>query len=251
MSNAQSDNRNSASGDKSPEAPDRPNTDSATAVIEQPASSEKVEWPEGIKRLMVQNWITTEDLGFSERNKLSIVSRAKNGDSEAIQILNRTMNVLLELMGNDTEQRQMVNDRGRPLYVDESGALTTEPRSETKKDLDGRLIEYEKKLETRSRHAIRRGRETGTGPGGKWIRPAEWKLRVQEHFHDLFPQLRYREHAPAFPAGQFGKVQGVVEYAKQKHAEGMDKETGYERQETLKWLNEFLKNPQTTWDGET
>lgn len=213
-------------------------------------SSDKVEWPQGILRLPVQNWITAEDLGFSERNKLSIVRDAKKGNAKAIGLLNKVCNVLLELMARDTEERHVVNDRGQPLFFDEDGRKTTEYRSETKKDLDGRPLRYRPVIEVRSKHGVRAGRETGTGPGGKWNRPGEWKLRVQEHFHELFPKLVYREHAPAFPAGKFGKVQGVVEYAKQKHAEGMDPETGMERQQTLKWLNEFLKDPTCKWDGE-
>jgi hypothetical protein len=209
----------------------------------------QVDWPEGIKRLMVQNWITAEDLGFLERNKANIVTDAKRGEAKAIKTLDIVMNVLLECMKNDTHQRHKTNERNQPLYYDENNKITTDSRAKDRRDMDGKIIKYRPVNEIRSKHGVMRGRECGSGPGTRWNRPGEWKLRVQEHFHELFPQLSYREHKPAFPAGQFGAVPGAADYARQKHAEGMG-ESGMERAATLEWLHKFLKNPVCTWGGE-
>jgi hypothetical protein len=209
----------------------------------------QVDWPEGIKRLMVQNWITAEDLGFAERNKQNIIIDAKRGDAKAINTLNVVRNVLLECMKRDTHLRHKVNERNQPLYFDEHGKQTTDSVARDKRDMDGKQIKYRPVQEVRSKHGVMRGRECGSGPGTSWNRPGEWKLRVDEHFHELFPQLSYREHKPAFPAGQFGAVPGAAEYARQKHAEGMG-ESGMERKATLDWLIPFLKNPICTWTGE-
>lgn len=228
-----------------PDAPQEPEV-----IAGETPGSDKVDWPEGIKRLPVQNWVTAEDLGFSERNKLNIVNAAKAGDVKAIKTLDVVYNVLIELMKRDTEPRQKVNERNQALYFDDHGKLTTESGSQTNKDMDGRFLKYRPALEIRSKHGVKAGREAGSGPGTQWNRPGEWMLRVKENFYELFPKLRFREHKPAFAAGQFGTTPGVVEYAKQKHAEGMDANTGMERRATLEWLTPFLKNPKSDWDGQ-
>lgn len=237
--------RETATAVAEPEPPGEPKLIAGDAP-----GSDKVDWPQGIVRLPIQNWITAEDLGFSERNKLTIVDRAKAGDAKAIKILNTTCQVLLELMKRDKEMRHSVNERNQPLYFDNHGNLTTESGSKTERDMDGRFLRFRPALEERSKHGVKAGREAGSGPGTAWNEPGEWKKRVEENFYELFPKLKYREWKPAFSAGQFGTVPGAVEYAKQKHAEGMDPQTGMERQATLAWLEPFLKNPVSDWDGQ-
>lgn len=206
-----------------------------------------LDWPEGLRRLPAEFGIKTTDIGFEESDQIRLVAQAKAGNEKAHAIIQTTREVLLELMSRDIEERQVEASNGKKVYFDHSGEATTLKYSTHVFDDNGRAIEHLPALETRSRWGIRAGRETLTAPGAPMPQPGHMKIKVEEHFDDLFPRLVFRSNTPDTKYVHTSDSRDAF-LAAHKQAVSDD---GQLRTMLLSWLPAFLKKPQSKWDGQS
>ena len=204
-------------------------------------------WPEGLRRLPAEFGLLTTDLGFEESEQRRIGEKAAAGkDKKAVEIFNKTREVLLELMARDTAPRHVESNSGKKVYFDHNGEPTTNKYSTHITNDGGEFIQHEPVIEDRSRWGVRAGRETLTAPGAEMPRPGHLKLMVEENFEDLFPRLVFRSKTPDTKYVHKDDNRDAF-LAAHKQATSDDGEL---RSVLLDWLPEFMKQPQSKWNGE-
>ena len=146
----------------------------------------------------------------------------------------------------DLAPRHVESNSGKKVYFDHNGEPTTNKYSTHVTNDRGEYLEHEAVIEDRSRWAVRAGRETLTAPGAEMPRPGHLKMMVEEHFEDLFPRLVFRSKTPDTKYVHEDDNRDAF-LAAHKLATSDDGEL---RGGLLSWLPEFLKQPQSKWNGE-
>lgn len=181
--------------------------------------------------------------------RANMVRLAKKGDAGAMEVVNRALNLMLELMGRYKVEKQLRDPQGRLLFFDHVGQLTSRKYSETVKDQNGHALRHKDAMEQRSYWGVREGADCLTAPGTLIPQPCHYRTLVEENFDDLFPRLFFlsSELDPREPDPMAAKPEMRGEYMKFLKEQTSDQ--GFRRRELLTWLPKFLESPVATWDG--
>lgn len=216
------------------------------AAVVKPRAEKSLDWPVDLLHLPRRFGMKWSDVGMDGDHIRRTVELARNNKQPEAARCNALVNVMLELMARDSEERPCIDSRQRPVYIDSHGRETAARFSPTEYDDNGGLLEHPRKMEIRSRWGLRAGHETYQAPGLPAPTPGYWRDRVVDNWDNLLPQLAFL--SDRFETGHMHHRDNV-EACRAVHTAATSDE-GPLRAELLAWLPEFLKRPESKWNGE-
>lgn len=209
-------------------------------------AEKKLDWPADLLHLPRRFGMKWADLGLVKDDIRRTVELARNGRPAEEAKAHRVVQVLIELMGRDQEERFCYDSRKRQIYIDANGRETAQRFSMTDHNDDGGALEHIPKTEVRSRWGIRAGHETLQAPGLPAPQPGHWKRMVLDNWDNLLPQLVFL--SDSLETGHLHYRDNVEAY-RAAHTAATSNES-LKRRELAEWLTEFLKRPESAWNGE-
>ena len=206
------------------------------------------DWPMALRELPRQNGLMLEDFGLSKSSLAHHAMKARKGGKESAAKLEAVKQALLDLMGFDTEMREVRTEEGDKVPVmvpsDKPGIMiqaieTGRPVFET---------------EERSRWGVRAEGPDLIVTAAKSIRPvaANWKRIVEMHFLSLVVILDWVQTKPALLIGK-GRKHPDPELAKESHGALLHKDKGEYTHPTRKagaaFAAEYMGGKQAEWNG--
>lgn len=170
------------------------------------------DWPMQLRELPRQNGLMLEDFGFSKSSLAHTIMKARKGSKEAVEKIEPLRQAFIDLMGFDTEMREVRNEEGDKVPVMAAG-----PKGVMEQVFENGRPLFE--TEERSRWGVRAEGPDLIVTAVKSIHPvaANWKRLVERHFYALAAILDWVKSKPELLIGK-GRKHPEPELAKEAHA---------------------------------
>lgn len=209
------------------------------------------DWPMSLRELPRQNGLMLEDFGLSKSSLAHYVAKARKGSKEAIAKIEPVKQAFIDLMGFDTEMREVRTEEGERIPI-----LEDDPN---RPGMKRQAMENNRPLfetEERSRWGVRKEGPDLIVTAAKSIRPvgSNWKRVVEMHFYALVVILEWIKPKAELLIAK-GRKHPEPEVAKAAHEALLAKNgKGMWEHPTRKagaaFAAEYMAGKMATWEGE-
>lgn len=207
------------------------------------------DWPISLRELPRQNAVMLEDFGLSKSSLAHYAAKAARGDKVSQQKLEPLKNCFIDMMGYDTEMREVRDEHYNKIPIMVQG---DKPGVMVQLVVDNKPA-FE--VEERSRWGVRGEGSDVHVTAAKSIHPvaANWKRLVETHFYALCTLLVFVKNKPEMLIAK-GRKHPEPELAKEAHATLLAKNNKGEyvhptREAAYDFIQPYLDGKKAEWSG--